>query len=852
MDEKIHSFTVFARIPERLKPLEELAYNLWFSWNTEAVDLFERLDPILWKETRHNPVLLLASLRPDRLVELERDEAFLSSMQRVYEEFKRYMEKPRFNNAQFERPTSLVAYFSAEYGLTECLPFYHGGLGVLAGDHLKSASDLNIPLVGVGLLCQFGAYRQTLTLEGDQREIMPEVDFYHMPMTLEKDPAGSPLTIEVEFKNETAVAHIWRINVGRMRLYLLDTNIPQNPPYIRQVTIPLYAADRELRLKQEILLGIGGVRALRALGLNPAVYHMNEGHPAFAGLERIRQLREEHGIPFNVALLLVLASNCFTTHTSVPAGIDLFDPGLIESYFANYVSSLGISMSGLLSLGRRNPANSSEPFCTNILAMKLSGHINAVSSLHKPVSQKLWYDLWPAIPVEDVPIVAITNSIHVPSWIPGGTHTLFDRYLGPDWPEDPDNVKVWHRVAEIPDLELWTTHERRRQRLISFCRQRLQQQLTRRGVPSVEASKAKEVLDPDALTIVWARRMTRYKRPTLIFKDIERLTSILTNPKRPVQIIIAGKAHPDDHAAKNCIKEIIAVARTEQFRRHVVFVEDYDLEAARYLVQGADVWLNTPSRPYEACGTSGMKAIANGALHMSTLDGWWAEAYEPKVGWLVGTGEEYDDINYQDVIDSNSFYNILEDEIVPLFYDRGPGGLPTNWIRMMKTSMHDLCPRYSTNRMMEEYIDKFYLSAQQCTEELSADNMALARQLAKWFQKVETHWPELSVLKVKQEGPSELKVGDRMDITALVNLDKLTPEDVKVEVYYGLVKAKAGLENRKLLLMEPIQTEGKNHLFRATLECEETGKFSYRVRVSPHHPHLMETHYSRGSLVTWG
>ncbi len=853
MEEKIHSFTVFTQVPERLKPLEELAYNLWFSWNTEAVELFQRLDPRLWEQSRHNPVLVLSQLSPTRLSEIKRDEAFLSSMERVYENFRRYVEHPYFNNSHYRRPESLIAYFSAEYGLTDCLPFYHGGLGVLAGDHLKAASDLNIPLVGVGLLCHFGAYRQMLTIDGEQREIMPEIDLARMPIRLEKDSDGNPLTIRVEFKDEEAIAHIWRIDVGRIPLYLLDTNIPQNPSHIREVTIPLYAEDRELRLRQEILLGIGGVRALKALGLNPTVYHMNEGHSGFTGLERIRQLREEHKIPFNVALLMVLASNCFTTHTSVPAGIDLFDPQLIEAYFARYLPSLGISMSALLGLGRRNPKDPSEPFCMNILAMKLSGHINAVSHLHRRVSQGLWQNLWPSIPVEDVPIAAITNGIHVPSWITHDTHTLFDRYLGPHWPEDPDNRKVWSRVTEIPNLELWNTHERRRQRLVSYCRRKLQEQLTRRGASSAEVAKAQEVLDPDALTIVWARRMTGYKRPTLIFRDCERLAEILGNPTHPVQIIIAGKAHPNDEEAKASIKEIITCAREERFRRNLVFIEDYDFEVARHLVEGADVWLNTPRRPNEACGTSGMKAIANGALHMSTLDGWWAEAYSPEVGWLIGrTEEEYTDINYQDEMESKSFYNLLEQEVVPLFYDRGPDGLPSNWIEMIKNSMRDLCPRFTTHRMMEEYIEWFYLSAQQYVEELSKNEMAEARGLAEWFDKIKSNWSRVSITEVKHEGPYELRAGEELQITSLVHLGKLAPGDVKVEVYYGLLTPKGDLENRRLLLMEPIQSDGANHRFRATLVCNETGKFGYRIRVTPHHPHLMHTHYSLGQLVTWG
>jgi len=852
MEENIHSFTVFAKIPERLKPLEELAYNLWFSWNTEAVELFQRLDPRLWDETRHNPVLLLSRLSPERLTALEGDETFLASMERVYENFKEYLERPYFNNNRQARPQSLIAYFSAEYGLTDCLPFFHGGLGVLSADHLKSASDLNLPIVGVGLLYQFGAFRQMLTFEGEQREIFPEIDFYHMPLRLEKGTDGTPLTIQIECGDETTVAQIWRVDVGRIPLYLLDTNIPQNPPHVRQATIRLYADEREMRLKQEIVLGIGGVRALRALGLNPALYHMNEGHSAFAGLERIRALREEEGVPFDVALLTVMASNCFTTHTSVPAGIEIFDPKLIKAYFSHYLPSLGISLATLLGLGRRDPANALEPFCMNILAMKLSGHINGVSLLHKTISQKLWYQLWPAIPVEDVPIESITNGIHVPSWISPDVANLYSQYLGPHWSEDPDNVKVWSRVTEIPDEELWGTKERRRVSLISFCRRRLQEQLTKRGASGAEIAHAKEALNPDALTIVWARRMAGYKRPTLIFKDPERLAQILNHPTRPVQIILAGKAHHGDEEAKGRLKEIMSFISEERFRRYIVFIEDYNLEVARYLVEGADIWLNTPRRPHEACGTSGMKAVANGTLHVSTLDGWWAEAYHPDVGWLIGNDEEYDDINYHDEIESKSLYNLLEHDVIPLFYDRRPNGLPRDWIKKIKTSMLSLCPRFNTHRMLEEYTEWFYLPAQGYVEGLSANHLAEAQTLATWCRKIEENWQKVSIVEVKQEGPNELAVEEELTITALLHLGELVPEDTKVEVYYGHLNQQGAFDHRKLLPMEPIQSENNNYLFQATLVSEETGKFGYRIRVTPHHSYLMPSHYFQGSLVTWG
>ncbi|MCD6319467.1 MAG: alpha-glucan family phosphorylase [Candidatus Desulfofervidaceae bacterium] len=849
----LHIFTVALHLPPNLKPLEELAYNLWFAWNPEVIALFRRLDRWLWEETRHNPVLMLSQLSRERIQELSQDEAFLAYMHRVYNEFQNYLKSPYFAPFFQAEKDFLIAYFSAEFGLTDCLPMYSGGLGVLAGDQLKSASDLNLPLVGIGLLYQHGYFRQALTIDGIQKEIYPENDFYHMPLRLEKNAQGNPILIKVDLKGKEAYAQIWRVDIGRIRLYLLDANIPQNPPHIRAITFRLYDADREIRLQQEILLGIGGVRALHALGINPTIYHMNEGHSAFAGLERIRILREKTNVSFDAAHLAVMASNVFTTHTSVPAGIDIFDPHLVEAYFANYAPKLGISIPVLLGLGRKNPADHNEPFCMNILAMKLSGHINAVSKLHKRVSQKLWHILWPAIPEEDVPIKYITNGVHVPSWISHEMVELYNRYLGPHWFEDPDNEKVWSRVMEIPDEELWGTHERRRERLVAFCRRKLQKQLIRRGAPQSEIMKVSRILNPEALTIVWARRIVTYKRPTLIFRNPERLAQILNNPTRPVQIIIAGKAHPADEPAKALIKQIVSFTKDERFRYRLVFIEDYDLEVGRYLVEGADIWLNTPRKPNEACGTSGMKAIANGALHLSTGDGWWAEAYKPELGWLIGFGEEYSDPNYQDEVESNSLYNLLEHEIVPLFYDRGPDGLPHGWVHKMKLSMRHLCPKFNSHRMLEEYVQNFYLPAFDYWQKLSLDNLKGANELSQWKNKIMTNWDKVSVLQVEPTGDIEIPVGEELKIQALVQLGELTPEEVRVEVCYGRISLSGKLKQGKAVVMKAIHQEGDGvYRFEGNFCCQDTGRFGYKLKIVPHHSNLVPSYYLLGVLVVWG
>lgn len=846
----LHTFTVSTRLPGRLMHLRRLAYNLAYCWQFEISSLFRRLDPVLWEEARHNPVLLLSRLNHKRLEQLEKDGGFLAYLDHVYEEFKEYQtKKPNFFK---EVAQPFVAYFSAEYGLAECLPFYSGGLGVLAGDFLKAASDLNLPIVGIGLLYQHGYFIQNITEEGYQEEVFPQMDFYRMPLHLEVDKDGRPLTIDINLKGEMASAQIWRLNVGRIPLYLLDANLKENPEHIQKITAQLYVEDREMRLRQEILLGIGGVRVLEALGLNPIIFHMNEGHSAFAGLERIRVLREQTGLSFDAAHLAVMAGNVFTTHTSVPAAIELFDPKLIQAYFADYASSLGISLPVLLGLGRKNPQDQNEAFCMNILTMRLSGHINAVSKAHKRVSENLWHNLWPSIPVEDVPICYITNGIHIPSWISVEMSDLYHRYLGPRWLEDPDIKGVWSRAVEIPDEELWGIHERCRERLVAFCRHRLGKQLQQRGAPSAEIAKAREVLNPEVFTMVWARRMAAYKRPILIFKDLKRLAKILNSSNYPAQLIIAGKAHPADREGKALIRQVLAFVNQEIFHNKIVFIENYDIEVAHYLVQGADLWLNTPAPPNEASGTSGMKAVANGALHMSSLDGWWKEAYRPELGWII-SNERYEDPAYQDEMDSKSLYNLLEDEIIPLFYDRGSDGLPRTWIQRMKASMRGLCPIFNSHLALQEYVEKLYFPAQRYVQKLLEDGGGGAKALAEWRSRIMAHWGEVSLVQVEQQGSKEPLVGDRIKVTAWIHLGEINPEDVRVDLYYGPIDPEGKFIERKIQPMKLSSLSGeKTYQYDTEIVCKEAGRFGYKIRVMPYHENLVPSYYLLGQLVNWG
>ncbi len=844
-------FNVLPALPEQLRMLTKLAYNLWFVWNPEVYSVFERLDRSLWEKCEHNPVRMLNSIEQRTLDEAAKDEGFLAHLERAASLIDDYVGKKKCNILDADTPdTFLTAYFSAEYGLAESLPIYSGGLGILSGDHLKSSSDLNLPLVGVGLLYQKGYFRQYLNYEGWQQETYPSNDFPQLPLSVVKDEHGDPVVVQVSFRNRPVYAQVWKVQVGRIPLYLLDTNIDRNPVEFRDTTAQLYGGDREMRVRQEILLGIGGVRALKAMGIEPSVFHMNEGHSAFVSLERIRMLREEHGLTFDEARELVIASNVFTTHTPVPAGNDYFSNELMREYFTDYAPTLGLNIQTLLGYGRANPWDSQEEFCMTVLALRLSSTSNAVSKLHEKVSRKMWQPVWRHFPVEDVPIMPITNGIHIPSWISDEVANLYHRYLGPRWVEDPDHERLWDRVTHIPDTEMWRARERLRERLVSFARSRLRAQLERRGASRREIESSQEVLNAECLTIGFSRRFATYKRAILLLQDLDRLSRILNNKDKQVQVIFAGKAHPQDVAGKEFIKKIVHVAGLERFRQRVIFIEDYDINVARYLVQGADIWLNTPLRPLEACGTSGMKASANGGLNLSVLDGWWAEAYTLDNGWAIGSGEEYKDVKYQDEVESRNIYDLLEKEIVPLFYDRGEDGLPRQWLKKLKLSMRNLCPVFNSHRMVEEYTRKCYMPSARNWTGLREDGFAKAKELAQWRQKVMMHWPEVKVTEVTTSTPPTRIVGEALEISSRVELGDLKPEDVLVQTYYGVLEPEGDFIERETEKMEPYAEEGHGvYRFRCEVETRATGSIGATVRVLPYHK-LIGNIYAMGQ-VAW-
>jgi len=847
----IYTYNVLAELPERLKPLQGLAHNLWLSWHHDVGNLFRRMDPELWESSKHNPVYMLGAISQERLEELAGDTGFLAQMDRIYEELDRYLSVQPSPIPEAEGLDRFcIAYFSAEFGLAEYLPIYSGGLGILSGDYLKSASDLNLPVVGIGLFYHEGYFQQYLNADGWQQEAYPENDFSTMPVQLMRDENGRPVEVEVSILGNPVKVRIWRLMVGRVPLYLLDTNVKENLPEHRDITSRLYSGDWEMRLRQEIVLGIGGIRALRALGIGPSAYHMNEGHSAFSALERIRIFKNEHDLSFDAARAFVVATNTFTTHTPVPAGNDMFSLELMHAHFSDYVQGLGLAFKVFLGFGRQEPSNDNEPFSMPVLALRLSAHANGVSRLHAKISRAMWKKIWPKNPAEDIPISSITNGIHIPSWISRDMAELFDRYLGPNWVEDPDSQKVWKQVNQIPDSELWPTHERRREGLVAFARQRLQAQLESCGTSTREIEAADQVLNPEILTIGFGRRFADYKRATLILQDEERLVKLLTDPEHPVQIIMAGKAHPQDSPAKELIRRIIHFASREEVRHRFVFIQDYNIRVARMMLQGCDVWLNTPRRPLEACGTSGMKAIPNGVLNLSTLDGWWAEGYDQSYGWAIGRGETYEDHHLQDEVESRDIYNLLEHEIVPLFYDRSADNLPHAWLEKMKAAMCYLCPVFNTHRMVQDYTDHCYISTSRRYNDLSREDMKGAKDLAVWRQKIMTNWDQVRVSRVNVQNGKPSPVLRSLRIGANIFLNELQPEDVDVEIYFGRLSLKDEFTERETIQMKPVNSDvNGNYHFQGEIPCSETGKYGFTIRILPS-SRKFETPYTAG-LVIW-
>lgn len=843
------SYQVQPHIPENLTFLEALSRNMWWCWTRDAVELFRRIDPRLWAECGRNPIPFLTRVPQARLEKLSKDTSYIGHIERVRGLFEKRVHNPEI---QIDLPFAAgeqIAYFSMEFGLHESLPLFAGGLGILAGDHLKAASNMGLPLVGVGLMYRQGYFRQFLNHEGWQQETYPETDFFSLPIQRMRDTAGNEIRVTIRSADGPIHAIVWRILIGRVPLFLLDTNILENPPEHREVTARLYAAESKIRLAQEVLLGIGGMRALNAMGIKPKVVHMNEGHCAFAGLERLAQLVEDQKISVKVALQIIPRTTVFTTHTPVAAGHDEFPADMVKPYLKPLADRLGATEQELLSWGQAQGTPDNGPLSMFILGVHLAANCNGVSQLHGSVARRMWAHLWPGRPVEEIPISHVTNGVHISSFVSHEYGNLFDRYLGSDWflgSQRPDNIK---RIDEIYDEELWRAHELNRSRLVRTCRELLVKQYQRRNAPRKVLEAVEKALDPDILTISFARRFATYKRAFLLIQDPQRLEAIINNASSPVQFIFAGKAHPRDNEGKDLIKQLFQFANRPAVRERFVFLEDYDMHLARHLLQGSDVWLNTPRRPFEACGTSGMKAAINGALNFSILDGWWCEGYRETTGWSIGNGEEYEDHAYQDAVESQALYNLLENEVVPCFYDRKNGDLPDHWLEKMKASIKMAMEGFCSLRMVRDYAETIYAPAARWYDQLTANHAESAQRFADQAARLSSLWKGVQVGAPVRKTRGTQRVGDTFHVTAEVALGDLRPEEVDIELYYGLYKSFTELADSQVIPMDVVEDLGRGrYVFGCTLACDTAGRFGFSVRATPKGDAWLK---STPGLLTW-
>lgn len=828
-------------LPERLELLNALATNLRWSWDDRTRELFRWVDPEAW-ELGNDPVAVLNRVSRARLDALAADPAFVSFLRECHADLNRELAADHWFQGRTSTLRS-VAYFSPEFGISAALPQYSGGLGVLAGDHLKAASGLGVPLVGVGLFYRHGYFRQELTNDGWQQERYVPL----APHALALSPTEEA-TVKVDLGGRALVARVWHAQVGRVPLYLLDSDDEANDDLGRNVTDRLYGGDVEHRLQQEILLGVGGTRALRQLGIEPDVFHSNEGHAGFLGLERIRRLILDEGLTFAEALEAVRVSTVFTTHTPVPAGIDRFPRDLMARYFSGWAEECGVPFEALMALGHTPQEPADAPFNMAVMGLRLSRFANAVSKLHGTVSRRIFADLWPGVPEEERPISHVTNGVHTSTWVSQEMSDLLGRHVLPGWNQAGE--ERWALISEVTDEELWRTLQHGRERLVRLVRARLRGSAMAKGVPEPDLTWCDEAFDPNVLTIGFARRFASYKRATLLLSQPDRLERLLLSPTRPVQFVFSGKAHPADDVGKEMIRHIVQFARRPEVRHRIAFVEDYDINVARVLYQGCDVWLNNPRRPLEACGTSGEKAALNGALNCSISDGWWDEWYTGDNGWVVPSAERETDLNRRDQLEGESLFDVLEEQVVPMFYDRtGAAKLPSRWLGQVRRSLRSLGPRVPAARMVRQYVTDLYEPAAKTTAAFAADNHGRARDLAAWKQRVAPSWPGVRVVQVDGNGAVE-DLGSQRRLTAVVDLGDLAPEDVTVECVHGPVGPADEISPTATatLLRAEAGSVPSQHVYQGSFDCDHSGRYGYTVRVIPAHPDL--AHYGEVG-VAW-
>ena len=836
-------------LPKRLHALEELSRNLWWCWNPGPRDLFEGIDPALWAECERNPIAFLDKLSVERMKGLERDEAFLGQLDAVYAQFRDYMnEKP-------DPKIPTISYFSMEYGLHSSLKIYSGGLGILAGDYLKEASDKNVPMAAVGLLYRYGYFTQRLSAQGAQEATYEAQNFYKLPISPVRDEAGNWLTITIAFPGRTLSARVWKCQVGRTDLYLLDTDFEANLEEDRQITHYLYGGDWENRLKQEILLGIGGIRALRALGIKHDVFHCNEGHAAFIGVERIRDLVNHRKLSFSEALEVVRSSSLFTTHTPVPAGHDAFPESMIRQYMSHYPDVLGITWEQYINLGKTNPNDPNEKFSMSVLACNLSQEVNGVSWLHGEVSKEILGNMWPGYFKNELHIGYVTNGVHFPTWIATSLRRLYARYFADGFEGHAYDIPAWQKVHNIPDGELWAERMHLKNKLIKHIRKRYSDPSQVRLDSPRQMLQVIEGIKPDVLTIGFARRFATYKRAYLLFTNLDRLSAIVNNKERPVQFIFAGKAHPNDKPGQDLIKRIVEVAAMPQFVGKILFLQNYDMELARRMVQGVDVWLNTPTRPLEASGTSGEKCVMNGVLQFSVLDGWWVEGYKEGAGWMLPMERTFADQHYQDELDAEMIYNTIEEQIVPKYYDRDKDGIPHAWVESVKKCVADIASNFTTNRMLNDYIRLAYLPGAKRRDMLAEDDWALCRDLAAWQQDLPARFGTVKMEEIIISGAdgNTMTCGEPVSVRLHMHLGQMRPEEILVQLVIGRAYANGNFRNKpEVLRLEPRAADhGEDGMnYSATYIPTHNGHYRYGIRAMP--VHKGQASPLETGLVLWG
>lgn len=842
-------FYVGINFPEKLKRLESLAYNLWWTYNNPAKDLFRMINPDLWHESCHNPISVLSSISQNKMDELSNDYVFLSRLDSVWNLYLDYIQTPKWfelqENIKFKDKMQ-IAYFSMEYGLHESIQTYAGGLGMLSGDHCKSASDIGLPFVAVGLLYRNGYFHQYLNSDGWQLENYPNNDFSIMPTLESVDAEGNKDFIEIKSPEGTIKVKIWLVHLGLVKFVLLDTDIPENNESIRKITGKLYDGEANIRIKQEILLGIGGVRALKKLNILPSVFHLNEGHPAFSICERVKELMVNENLNFDEAFEFVKKTTLFTTHTPVPAGFDVFSEGEIVRYLGTIYGDTPLKIEDILKMGRYDAYNRSEPFSMAVFSSRGSVFRNGVSRLHGKVSKEIFKGLWKDIPLDFVPVDYITNGVHLPTWIADEFKSLYNRYLGEEWYLKPYKFDVWDNVDDIPDLELYETKNILRSRLIEYIRSKMKKQVKERGGSYNEIMSAREVFRSDTLTIGFARRFATYKRGYLLFTDTERLLKILSNPKMPVQIIIAGKAHPKDSGGKEIIKQINHIARQPEFKNKILFLEGYDIQMAKFLVRGVDIWLNNPRRPMEASGTSGMKVATNGGINFSILDGWWDEGYNGENGWAIGSGEDYEDSQYQDFVESAEIYDKLENEIIPLFYDRDKSGVPRDWIRVMKNSIKSVASYFNTTRMVTEYFEKYYRELNEIYFELSEEKYANLKQFVDWKKRIYSLWHYIKLGESNLEY-EELKVGSTVKPVVKIDINALTQSDLEIICIIEGQCEKG--DSCRFIPLKFSHMENNWSVYSSEINLECSGRFRVAFGIFPKHRFIKNRF--ENNLIIW-